>query len=84
MLKADYGFELTNELDFSLINERNTWASKFEEFMNSDSKYAIFSFSNMNERKACKNALRAFKKKNNIDITFGDYGPGIKVYVAKP
>ena len=80
-------FEFVDELDKDLIEASKTggiWVDIFREFMaNEDAKNVILTFKSTADRASCKNSLRQFKQKYNLDYTYGNYGPGIKLYIVK-
>lgn len=83
MEKTNY--EFLDELDLSLIqtSKREKWVGIFKEFMESDQKYCLISFANEQERKLCKASLGRLKRKNNLQIVYGDYGNRIQIYISK-
>lgn len=78
-------YEFLDELDLSLVEEprKGKWVPIFKEFMKSDKKNCIVSFKNEDERKSCKASLMAMKRKHGIQIVYGNYGPGIRIYISK-
>lgn len=84
MEKNNYDF--LDELDASLmedISRGGRWVDIFKEFMRDNRKYCVISFKNKSEKTSCLCSLRKLKKDKNLDLTFGNYGPGIKIYIAK-
>lgn len=76
-------YEFLDELDLSLVQERGKWVNIFREFMKSEQKYCVISFANERERSNCRSALSALKRKNNLQITYGNYRQGVSIYIAK-
>lgn len=79
--------EFVDAIDESLIEMRKTggiWVDIFREFLQNDAKYVVLSFKNNEDRNSCKCSLTQFRNNNNVDLTWGNYGPGIKLYIAKP
>ena len=80
--------EFVNELDPSLIKaareKGGVWVDIIKQFINDENaKNVVLTFKNEADRKMCKSCLHAYKKKHNLDIVFGNYGPGIKIYISK-
>lgn len=81
-------YEFLDELDASLMKElkkrdEGCWIDIFRAFMVSDMKNCVITFKNANERRNCLQSIRAWKQKYNIQITYGNYGPGLKIYIVK-
>lgn len=80
--------EFLDELDNDLMvarraNRSGVWVDIFRDFLTNEHKYVVISFKNTKERTTCVNSLRRFKQKYNLDFTFGNYGPGVRLYIAK-
>lgn len=84
----DNNFEFVNELNPEFMEELGNsrfskWTYIFREFMKSDQRYCVLTFANMDEKNNCLASLRSWKSRYNLQITYGNYKPGIKIYIAK-
>lgn len=84
----DNNFEFVNELNPELMEELGNskfskWTYIFREFMKSDQRYCVLTFANTDEKNSCLTSLRSWKSRYNLQITYGNYKPGIKIYIAK-
>ena len=88
MSETKVNYEFLNELDAELMLPKfagckGKWVGVFREFMASESKYVLISFATKEEKASCLSCLTSFKKRYNLDLTWGRYQPGIRIWVAK-
>lgn len=82
--------EFLDELDLELMKRRSVakggrWIDDFRKFLETaEAQNAVITFPNEKERRNCKSALIAFKKRYDYDLSYGNYGPGIKMWISKP
>ena len=90
MKETNISMEFLDELDPELMKRPSVarggrWIDDFRTFLQSnEAQNAVITFPNEKERRNCKSALVSFKKRYNYDLSYGNYGPGIKMWISKP
>ena len=79
--------EFLDELDPELMSElglcRSAWTPIFRDFLDSDRNNCVITFKNSKDKRSCLQSLRNWKSRYGLNIVFGNYSPGDRIYIVK-
>ena len=77
--------EFLDELDENRMRgiKRTNWNEIIDSFLESDKRFCTITFKNLKERRNFLIAVRKRIKEDHVNLVYGNYSPGIRIYIAK-